>query len=123
MTMYKKFMRLCDIWTKDPSRKKDLGLFIERKVAKAFSKGENSTVDAKECSEMYEALERIANDSAMKKYPLDDNVKLSVSGLDLEGCHALNSTQREEEYREKLSTKVNEMLPSFLRRGYIPKKD
>jgi hypothetical protein len=123
MSTYKKFMRLCEIWPKDPSRKKDLGLFIERKVAKAFSKGENSTVDAQECREMYEALERIANDNASQKYPLDDNVKLTVSGLDLEGCHALNSTEREEEYRGKLSTRVNEMLPSFLRRGYIPKKD
>lgn len=123
MSVYKQFMRLVEAWPKDTSRKKDLGLFLEKRVRRAFSKAEASNVNEKECREMYEALERISNDNALKKYPLEESYrKITVSGLDYEGCHFMNSVKREEEFNKKLSTKLTNVIPSFLRRGHVAKK-
>lgn len=122
MSVYKQLMRLVEAWPKDTSRKKDLGLFLERRVRRA-SKTEVSNVNEKECREMYEALERISNDNALKKYPLEESYrKITVSGLDYEGCHFMNSVKREEEYNKKLTTKLRNVIPSFLRRGHVAKK-
>lgn len=123
MSVYKQFMRLVEAWPKDTSRKKDLGLFLEKRVRRAFSKAEAPNVNEKECREMYEALERISNDNALKKYPLEESYrKITVSGLDYEGCHFMNSVKREEEFNKKLSTKLTNVIPSFLRRGHVAKK-
>ena len=124
MNNYKQFLRLVEKWPKDSSRKKDLGLFIEKRVNKAFAKGNKLPVSPQECTEMYEALERLSNNNALKKYPMPESFrKATVSGLDYEGCHFMNSVKREEAYNKKMTTKLSKVIPSFLRRGHVPKSD
>jgi len=44
-TRYRRFLKLCEEWPKDESKKgRDLGTFLRQRVASAFREGENTQV-------------------------------------------------------------------------------
>lgn len=44
-TRYRRFLKLCEEWPKDESKKgRDLGTFLRQKVASVFREGENTQV-------------------------------------------------------------------------------
>ena len=93
---YRKFLKLCEMWPVDTSKTdRDLGLYIRRRIAEGFRQGDASEIDVAECDRIYNSLHRIASNHFRRKYPrLRDN---TFSGLNLEDCRIMNSSDSLEE--------------------------
>ncbi|GFT78720.1 ubiquinol-cytochrome-c reductase complex assembly factor 2 [Nephila pilipes] len=91
--LYKNYLRLCEKWGIDASKKgRDLGEFIRQQVAKEFAQGEASNIqDLKECQRKLECLNRLASNHYGKKF-LRNN-QITVSGLSVEDCRSVISTE------------------------------
>lgn len=56
-TRYRRFLKLCEEWPKDESKKgRDLGTFLRQRVASAFREGENTQVGDLVLSELLQDL-------------------------------------------------------------------
>jgi len=70
---------------------RDLGLYIRRRIAEGFRQGDASEIDVAECDRIYNSLHRIASNHFRRSYPrLRDS---SFSGLNVQDCRAINSTE------------------------------
>lgn len=92
-SMYKNYMRLCERWRIDPTKKgRDLGEFIRQQVVKEFSLGEATKInDLKECEKKLNSLNRLANNYYGKKFPR--KAARTASGLTREQCQDVLSTE------------------------------
>ncbi|GFY27142.1 ubiquinol-cytochrome-c reductase complex assembly factor 2 [Trichonephila clavipes] len=108
VVLYKNYLRLCEKWGVDASKKgRDLGEFIRQQVAKEFAQGEATNMhNLKECEQKLESLNRLASNHYGKQFLWIN--KATVSGLSLDQCHSVLST-------EGLKI-VNEMKLSFIDR-------
>ncbi|TRY54970.1 hypothetical protein DNTS_020728 [Danionella cerebrum] len=69
-TRYRRFLKLCEEWPKDESKKgRDLGTFLRQRVASAFREGENTQItEPEKCDQMYESLARINSNLYKEKW-------------------------------------------------------
>ncbi|XP_012670465.2 ubiquinol-cytochrome-c reductase complex assembly factor 2 [Clupea harengus] len=119
-TRYRRFLKLCEEWPRDESKKgRDLGTFLRQRVAHAFREGENTQLsDPEKCDQMYESLARINSNMYREKFPRVKDT--SFTGVTVEECRMLLSTgnmqQMDEEKKkglwktmmERFSTKPEE---------------
>ncbi|XP_018602429.1 ubiquinol-cytochrome-c reductase complex assembly factor 2 [Scleropages formosus] len=118
-TRYRRFLKLCEEWPKDESKKgRDLGTFLRQRVALAFREGENTQIsDPEKCDQMYESLVRINSNYYKEKFPRAKDT--SFTGVTVEECRVLlssgNMQQMDEEKRslwktvmQRFSSKVPE---------------
>ncbi|XP_023669214.1 ubiquinol-cytochrome-c reductase complex assembly factor 2 isoform X2 [Paramormyrops kingsleyae] len=91
-TRYRRFLKLCEEWPRDESKKgRDLGTFLRQRVALAFREGENTQIsDPEKCDQMYESLVRINNNYYKEKFPRVKDT--SFTGVTVEECRLLLST-------------------------------
>jgi len=89
---YRKFLKLCEMWPVDASKTdRDLGLYIRRRIADGFHQGDATMIDVAECDRIYNSLYRIASNHFRRSYPrLRDS---TFSGLNMEDCRTMNSTE------------------------------
>ncbi|XP_038052122.1 ubiquinol-cytochrome-c reductase complex assembly factor 2-like [Patiria miniata] len=96
---YRKFLRLIEEWPVDSSKKgRDLATHIRQRVAKEFSRGENTKIDEKSCDKKYEALTRIHKDFYRQKYPRMHDT--SATGSSAEDCHRVMASDTIDEMNE-----------------------
>lgn len=97
---YRKFLKLCETWPVDALKTdRDLGLYIRRRIAEGFRQGDATEIDVAECDRIYNSLHRIASNHFRRSYPrLRDN---NFSGLNLEQCRTMNSTETLETLKSK----------------------
>ncbi|XP_022243034.1 ubiquinol-cytochrome-c reductase complex assembly factor 2-like [Limulus polyphemus] len=90
--LYRRFLRLCEIWGLDSTKKgRDLGQHIRERVTQTFVHGEVTKVNnLEECVEFHESLLRLANNYYGKHYQRHDIS--SASGLTAEECRMIVST-------------------------------
>ncbi|XP_006813354.1 ubiquinol-cytochrome c reductase complex assembly factor 2-like [Saccoglossus kowalevskii] len=97
---YRKFLRLCQEWPLDETKRgRDLGKHIRDRVAIAFKHGEHTKItDEKECDRMLENLQKINTDYYKNKYPrlYDSTATLCT----LEQCTIIVSTDFMEDMNE-----------------------
>uniref|UniRef100_A0AAY4A7W4 Mitochondrial nucleoid factor 1 n=1 Tax=Denticeps clupeoides TaxID=299321 RepID=A0AAY4A7W4_9TELE len=91
-TRYRRFLKLCEEWPRDDSKKgRDLGTFLRQRVAQAFREGENTQIsDPEKCDQMYESLARINSNTYREKFPRAKDT--SFTGVTAEECRVLLST-------------------------------
>ncbi|XP_041945844.1 ubiquinol-cytochrome-c reductase complex assembly factor 2 isoform X1 [Alosa alosa] len=91
-TRYRRFLKLCEEWPRDESKKgRDLGTFLRQRVAHAFREGENTQLsDPEKCDQMYESLARINSNMYREKFPRAKDT--SFTGVTVEECRMLLST-------------------------------
>ncbi|XP_028826432.1 ubiquinol-cytochrome-c reductase complex assembly factor 2 [Denticeps clupeoides] len=104
-TRYRRFLKLCEEWPRDDSKKgRDLGTFLRQRVAQAFREGENTQIsDPEKCDQMYESLARINSNTYREKFPRAKDT--SFTGVTAEECRVLLSTgnmQQMDEQRKGL---------------------
>ncbi|XP_059806447.1 ubiquinol-cytochrome-c reductase complex assembly factor 2 isoform X2 [Hypanus sabinus] len=93
-TRYRRFLRLCEEWPLDHTKKgRDLGAFLRQRVALAFREGENTQIaDQEKCDQMYESLARINSAYYKKKYP---RLRItSFTGVTAEECRMVLATEQ-----------------------------
>ncbi|KAL4645818.1 ubiquinol-cytochrome-c reductase complex assembly factor 2 [Arapaima gigas] len=98
-TRYRRFLKLCEEWPKDESKKgRDLGTFLRQRVALAFREGENTQIsDPDKCDQMYESLVRINSNYYRDKFPRAKDT--SFTGVTVEECRVLLSTGKDSRLR------------------------
>ncbi|XP_032819188.1 ubiquinol-cytochrome c reductase complex assembly factor 2 [Petromyzon marinus] len=91
-TRYRLFLRLCEEWRLEPSKRgRDLGEHLRARVAAAFREGEHTQIaDPEKCDQMYESLVRMNTNYFQKKYPRRQNT--SFTGMTAEDCRLILST-------------------------------
>ncbi|KAL0978164.1 hypothetical protein UPYG_G00166910 [Umbra pygmaea] len=91
-TRYRRFLKLCEEWPLDESKKgRDLGTFLRYKVAHAFREGENTQLsDPEKCDQMYESLSRINTNVYRERFPRTRDT--SFTGVTVEECRMLLAT-------------------------------
>ncbi|TVK90569.1 Rho guanine nucleotide exchange factor 19 [Bagarius yarrelli] len=100
-TRYRRFLKLCEVWPKDESKKgRDLGMFLRQKVASAFREGENTQIsDPEKCDKMYESLVRINSNVYKEKFPRVKDT--SFTGVTVEECRMLLETENLQQMDEE----------------------
>ncbi|CAK6973819.1 ubiquinol-cytochrome-c reductase complex assembly factor 2 [Scomber scombrus] len=88
-TRYRRFLRLCEEWPRDESKKaQDLGTVLRQRVAAAFREGENTQIsDPEKCDQMYESLARINSNYYRQRFPRVRDT--SFTGVTVEECKVL----------------------------------
>ncbi|XP_048873014.1 ubiquinol-cytochrome-c reductase complex assembly factor 2 isoform X2 [Brienomyrus brachyistius] len=115
-TRYRRFLKLCEEWPRDESKKgRDLGTFLRQRVALAFREGENTQIsDPEKCDQMYDSLVRINNNYYKEKFPRVKDT--SFTGVTVEECRLLLSTgsmqQMDEEKKKGLWKTLMERFSS-----------
>ncbi|KAM9859661.1 ubiquinol-cytochrome-c reductase complex assembly factor 2 [Aulostomus maculatus] len=120
-TRYRRFLKLCEEWPRDETRKgRDFGTALRQRVAAAFREGENTQIsDTEKCDQMYESLARINSNVYKQRFP---RVKeTSFTGVTPDECNVLLSGslhQTDDEKKglwkkltERFSTKSTEEAP------------
>ncbi|XP_006628541.1 ubiquinol-cytochrome-c reductase complex assembly factor 2 [Lepisosteus oculatus] len=108
-TRYRRFLRLCEEWPRDETKKgRDLGTFLRQKVALAFREGESTQIaDAEKCDQMYESLARINTNFYKQKFPRAQDT--SFTGVTVEECRmvlATDSLQQMEDAKKGMWKKL-----------------
>ncbi|KAI1897156.1 hypothetical protein AGOR_G00080290 [Albula goreensis] len=100
-TRYRRFLKLCEEWPKDETKKgRDLGTFLRQRVALAFREGENTQIsDPEKCDQMYESLARINGNFYRERFPRAKDT--SFTGVTVEECRLLLSTESLQQMNEK----------------------
>uniref|UniRef100_A0A8C6SGG1 Mitochondrial nucleoid factor 1 n=1 Tax=Neogobius melanostomus TaxID=47308 RepID=A0A8C6SGG1_9GOBI len=90
-TRYRRFLKLCEEWPRDESKKaRDLGTFLRQRVAAAFREGESTQLsDPEKCDQMYESLARLNSNVYRQKFPRVRDT--SFTGVTVEECRVLLS--------------------------------
>ncbi|XP_059415363.1 ubiquinol-cytochrome-c reductase complex assembly factor 2-like [Carassius carassius] len=111
-TRYRRFLKLCEEWPKDESKKgRDLGTFLRQRVASAFREGENTQIsDPEKCDQMYESLARINSNVYKEKFPRAKDT--SFTGVTLEECRILLATGNTYEEKKGLRKTLMERFSS-----------
>uniref|UniRef100_A0A3B3D5C4 Mitochondrial nucleoid factor 1 n=1 Tax=Oryzias melastigma TaxID=30732 RepID=A0A3B3D5C4_ORYME len=88
-TRYRRFLKLCEEWPRDETKKgRDLGTFLRQRVASAFREGENTQIsDPDKCDQMYESLARINGNVYRQRFPRVRDT--SFTGVTVEECRVL----------------------------------
>uniref|UniRef100_A0AAZ3SKK3 Mitochondrial nucleoid factor 1 n=1 Tax=Oncorhynchus tshawytscha TaxID=74940 RepID=A0AAZ3SKK3_ONCTS len=91
-TRYRRFLKLCEEWPRDESKKgRDLGTFLRQRVALAFREGENTQLsDPEKCDQMYDSLARINTNIYRERFPRTRDT--SFTGVTVEECRMLLAT-------------------------------
>ncbi|XP_069797811.1 ubiquinol-cytochrome-c reductase complex assembly factor 2 isoform X3 [Narcine bancroftii] len=99
-TRYRRFLRLCEEWPLDRTKKgRDLGAFLRQRVALAFREGESTQIaDPEICDQMYESLARINSAYYKNKYPRLRNT--SFTGITVEECQLVLATDNMKQVEE-----------------------
>lgn len=100
-TRYRRFLKLCEEWPRDESKKaRDLGTFLRQRVAGAFREGESTQIsDPEKCDQMYESLARINSNVYRQKFPRVRDT--SFTGVTVEECRVLLSGSVQQMDEEK----------------------
>ncbi|KAK7144983.1 hypothetical protein R3I94_011163 [Phoxinus phoxinus] len=114
-TRYRRFLKLCEEWPKDESKKgRDLGTFLRQRVASAFREGENTQIsDPEKCDHLYESLARINSNVYKEKFPRAKDT--SFTGVTVEECRILLATgnmQQADEVKKGLWKTLTERFSS-----------
>ncbi|XP_029989760.1 ubiquinol-cytochrome-c reductase complex assembly factor 2 [Sphaeramia orbicularis] len=99
-TRYRRFLKLCEEWPRDESKKgRDLGTFLRQRVAAAFREGESTQIsDPEKCDQIYESLARINGNVYRQKFPRVRDT--SFTGVTVEECKVFltgSATQMDEQ--------------------------
>ncbi|NP_001134340.1 CF125 protein [Salmo salar] len=102
---YRRFLKLCEEWPRDESKKgRDLGTFLRQRVTHAFREGENTQLsDPEKCDQIYESLARINTNVYRERFPRTRDT--SFTGVTVEECRMLLATgnmQQMDEEKEGL---------------------
>ncbi|MGH0176710.1 UNVERIFIED_CONTAM: hypothetical protein FKN15_072808 [Acipenser sinensis] len=91
-TRYRRFLRLCEEWPIDETKRgRDLATFLRQKVALAFREGESTQItDPEKCDQMYESLARIHANVYKEKFPRVRDT--SFTGVTVEECRVVLAT-------------------------------
>ncbi|XP_077459940.1 ubiquinol-cytochrome-c reductase complex assembly factor 2 [Stigmatopora argus] len=113
-TRYRRFLKLCEEWPRDESRKsRDLGTFLRQRVAAAFREGENTQIsDTEKCDQTYESLARINANTYKQRFPRVRDT--SFTGITAEECKLLwsSSVQQTEDEKKSLWKSLTERFSS-----------
>ncbi|MGH0161577.1 UNVERIFIED_CONTAM: hypothetical protein FKN15_041241 [Acipenser sinensis] len=98
-TRYRRFLRLCEEWPIDETKRgRDLATFLRQKVALAFREGESTQIaDPEKCDQMYESLARIHANVYKEKFPRVRDT--SFTGVTVEECRVVLAKGKERSLR------------------------
>ncbi|XP_073472150.1 ubiquinol-cytochrome c reductase complex assembly factor 2 [Aquarana catesbeiana] len=115
---YRRFLKLCEEWPVDETRKgRDLGAFLRQRVAQVFREGDNTQIqDPEVCDQMHESLNRINNNHYKEKYPrLQDTSFTEITAEEYRMVLATDSLQQMDEMKrgmwKRLVDKFNVKSP------------
>ena len=90
---YKMFLQLFEKWPLDKAKAgRDLGAIIREQVGKAFSAGETTAVNEKECDKALDSLNKINNNFHKNNYAMPSNYR-GCTGLSLDELTIVTSTE------------------------------
>ncbi|XP_013861755.1 ubiquinol-cytochrome-c reductase complex assembly factor 2 [Austrofundulus limnaeus] len=100
-TRYRRFLKLCEEWPRDETKKgRDLGMFLRQRVAAAFREGEDTQIaDPEKCDQMYESLARINGNVYRQRFPRAQDT--SFTGITKEECRMLLSENMQQSMDEE----------------------